>query len=530
MATARKKPTKAQLAAQRKTRQLRNPITGQGPNQFTAVSEGRTLPAPKNVQKYQRPLSERHRLRELAVAQDENLDAPVGYRYDAIDERYKTFVQGARHMFPNTAAEKGVPAINEPHKHDPGVTVQRRAEDLSGKEYRKGEQVLKQFGFDPADPVGHLQSLHGRTLDRVAAEHIVSGVEESASQLFYGGRSQSDFPQIEHAVEHEEHVKETPDLFDTKVRNVVNHPDFVNATAHLSHPERISAARNLMASAGADTSPNNMWKQVKAKDPSRRHPNLEQADEVVHATLEGRPAGFRSGRIQNVPKAQERVQDALDTGDFGVHKYGDPFKATKTIAFRGALVDKDSSDAFRVADVHDASVMAHWLPTAKSHMYRNPRTDKRKAVYPDEPESATKGMVQEFKTTKHGKIKPDWGLSRPEQMLGEGQPMVHAMNDYATRRVLASRGLSRGVNYADNVHTAQAAMWGSQQMRRPDLDITPAEQYPVARHWEAEGVNVPADPHDPLGSLRRGQTNVTPGAQFHHNPRTGRTNSVFDLD
>jgi hypothetical protein len=67
-------------------------------------------------------------------------------------------------------------------------------------------------------------------------------------------------------------------------------------------------------------------------------------------------------------------------------------------------------------------------------------------------------------------------------------------------------------------------------MRRPDQDITPAEQYPVVRHWEAEGVNVPSNPHDPVRSLMRGQTNVTPSAQFHANPRTGRTATPFDFD
>jgi hypothetical protein len=522
-----KKPTKKALAARKKARDLRNPITGTGPNQFTAVGQGRSLAPPKAVQPYERPVTDRRRMRDLAVKTDEAVDAPVGYRMDAVDPRYRTFVTGARQMFPNTAAEQGVPAINEPHKHESGVTVQRRAEDLSGREYRKGEAVLKHFGHDPRDPVGSVQRAQSRALDRVSAEHIVAGVNESASQLFYGGHVTSDFPDIEHAITHEEHQRETPDMFDSKVHRLVQHPAFVNATGHLSHPERISAARNLMASATADTSPNSMWKaQPGAK---RTHPNLDQAEEAVHAALEQRTPEFIAGRPANVDKAASRVADALDTGDFSVHQYGNPAAAAKTVAFRGAQVNKDSPDAFKVSDVHEASVMAPHLPTAKSHKYRD-AAGARSSVYPDQPTSATRGKTQEFVSGASGKIKPEWGLSRPEQMLAEGAPIVHALNDYATRRVLASRGLSRGVNYADNTHSFQAATWGSQQTRRPDVNTSPAAQYPVVRNWASEGVNVPSNPDKPVQSLQRGHTHTELGPQFHANPKTGRTQSVFDPD
>lgn len=511
--------------AKKKADDLTNPITGKGPNQFTAVGQGRELAAPKAVRPYERPVTDRRRLRDLAKKTDESVDAPVGYRMDAVDPRYRTFVTGARHMFPNTAAEKGVPAINEPHKHEPGVTVQRRAEDLSGREYQKGSDVLRHFGHDPRDPVGSVERAQARALDRVTAEHIVAGVNESSSQLFYGGHVTSDFPNIEHAITHEEHLRETPDMFDSKVHRLVQHPAFVNATGHLSHPERVEAARNMMASAAADTSPNSMWKaQPGAK---RTHPNLDQGEEAVHAALEHRTPKFIAGRPANVDKAASRVAEALDTGDFSVHQYGDPNAAAKTVAFRGALINKDSPDAYKVSDVHEASVMAPHLPTAKSHKYRD-AAGVRSSVYADQPASAKRGKTQEFVSDASGKIKPEWGLSRPEQMLAEGAPIVHALNDYATRRTLASRGLSRGVNYADNVHSFQAATWGSQQMRRPDVNTSPAEQYPVVRHWGGEGVNVPNNPDKPLQSLQRGEVHTQLGPQFHTNPKTGRTQSVFD--
>jgi len=66
-------------------------------------------------------------------------------------------------------------------------------------------------------------------------------------------------------------------------------------------------------------------------------------------------------------------------------------------------------------------------------------------------------------------------------------------------------------------------------MRRPDVSTSPAEQYPVVRHWAGEGVNVPDNPDKPLQSLQRGQTHTQLGPQFHNNPKTGRTQSVFDL-
>jgi len=118
---------------------------------------------------------------------------------------------------------------------------------------------------------------------------------------------------------------------------------------------------------------------------------------------------------------------------------------------------------------------------------------------------------------KHNKA--DVGLSRPEQMLAKGGGLVHSLNDYATRSVLAEHGLSRSVNHADNVHAVQAAAWGSQQMVRRDVDVSHADQYPVVRDWGSEGINVPKG-HDVLGSLSRGDTQSNLGQQFRSNPNT----------
>jgi ketosteroid isomerase-like protein len=435
-------------------------------------------------------------------------------------------------MFPNTAAEKGTPAINEPHEADSGVTVQRRAEDLSGKEVAKGKSTLIQYGHDPKDPMESLREVHRKALDHVSAQHIAAGVNESSSQMFYGGSTNTDLPHDVGAQSaHEEGVMAARDRFSEGVRHLATHPGFQAETAHLSHRERMHAATNLMAQASADTSPNTKWRDKPgAKYP---WPNMDQAEEASTAAIEKREPKFISGRIGNVYKASNRVGEAIDSKDYSVHQHGDPVSAPKTMAFRGALVDKDSPDAYKVTDVHEASVVAPWLSTAKSHMHerlddQGERVGHKIPVYADTPKKDRAGLRMLTKTTgAQGGVQkqvPEWGLSRPEAMLSEGRSTVHALNDRATREVLTERGLSRSVDHADNVHSMQGAAWGMQQLRRQDVNVSPADQYPVVRHWEHEGANVPAN-----GDIRNlphsSSTNLSP--QFGKNDRTGRTQSIW---
>lgn len=514
-------------------KELRNPFTGTGPNEFTKVTN-RTLPPVRNVRE---PVRDQGLQRRTRVAAHEHLkshasDAPMGYRLDSIEPRYRTFVTGMNHMFPNSAAEKGVPAINEPHEANSGVTVQRRAEDLSGKEVAKGKSVLVQYGHDPKNPMESLREVHRRSLDHVAAQHIAAGVSESSSQMFYGGHTTTDIPHDTGAQEaHEEGVMAARGRFQEGVRNLAMHPKFQEETAHLSHRERMSAATNLMAQSTADTSPNTKWRDK----PGAKYawPNLDQAEEASTAAVEKREPKFISGRIGNIYKASNRVGEAIDSKNYDVHQHGDPISAPKTTAFRGALVDKDSPDAYKVSDVHEASVVAPWLGTAKAHMHERvdesgERVGHKVSVYEDTPKAQQNGLRVLNKTTgAQGGVQkqvPEWGLSRPEAMLSEGRSTVHALNDRATREVLTERGLSRSVNHADNVHSAQGAEWGMQQLRRQDVNVSPAAQYPVVRNWGHEGVNVPAG-----GDIRNlphsAHTNLSP--QFGKNERTGRTQSIF---
>lgn len=536
-----KKPSKSELAARQKVKDLRNPITGQQPNSFTQVTN-RTLPAPKNVRVTPRDPGLQRRTRKAA---DEHLreggDAPIGYRLDGIDPKYRTFVTGMNHMLPNAAAERGEPAINEPHEAHPGVTVRRRAEDLSGKEVRKGTNALVQYGHDPKDPLESVRNVQRRALDHVAAQHIAAGVNESSSQMFYGGHITTSA--MDHDLEsldtHEQGVMAAHNRLHQAARTLSDHPEFQKQTEHLSHRERQDAAFRLTAQATADTSPNTKWRDQKSDGTDAKYPwpNIQQAEAVTKTAVEGGGrVPFVSGRVQFHEMAKERVQDALDNKNYDVHQYGE---SPKTVPFRGALVDKDAADSFKVTDVHEASVVAPWLGTAKAHMHERldadgERVGSKVPVYEDTPKAQRRGLTplttfikKSNKEEDIGKTKevPDWGLSRPEAMLAEGKGAVHALNDLATRQVLTERGLSRGVNYADNVHSAQAATWGMQQMKREDVNVSPAHQYPVTRQWHEEGINVPAN-----GDIRNTATKTNLSPQFGPNTRRGRSQSIWPED
>lgn len=502
-----------------------NPLTGGEPNTYTKVN-GRTLPAPTNVRPFAGDAKARTRMRGLhreATAPGGTVDAQVGYRKpEGMSDRHFAWVSGAHHMFPNESAAAGTPAINEPHDHHAGVTVQRRAEDLTGKEYRKGKDVLAQYGHDSRNPMKSLVDTHARTLNRVIAEHAQAGVEESSSQLFYGGRVNTDIADAHHDDVHTSGVMEAHGRFRQSIQTMATHPNFVAKTPNMTHRERMGAATSVMAQATADTSPNAKWREPKS-DAKYPWPNIQQAEASVHAALTGQEPKFIAGRIQNIDKAAGRVGEMVHSGVYETHGYGDPKHSPKTIAFRGALSDRDHADSFKVSDVHEASVIAPGLPTSKGKIYTNPTGD-RVTVHADQPKSATKGLQPVLEATNRDAgyrdgMKHKVGLSRPEEMLAKGSGLVHAMNDRATREVLANHGLSRSVNHGDNVHAVQAAAWGSQQMIRHDVNVSHANQYPVVRDWAHEGINVPKT-DDVLGSLKHGETHTNLGAQWRSNPNT----------
>jgi hypothetical protein len=550
-----------------------NPITGKGPNEFTAVQsdtsveipeglnkadrapllrQARILPDPKSprpftphrmpdpegsttasgntrmvpdVRATRREATRLRALHQKATAPGGAVDAEIGYRPpEGMSSANFSWLTGAHHMFPNEGAARNNPAINEPHEHDSAITVQRRAEDLSGEEYGKAADILGHYGHGKKDPVGSLQETHTRELHRVIGEHIQAGVEESASQKFYGGQTQTripSHPELEDV--HEQAVKEVSSRVSQDVRETAMHPDFIAATPQLSHRERMHASTAIHLQAAADTSPQNSFAVPSPE--GTRFPNLDQAREAVRSAVEGRPtekAGF-SGFHENALKAASRVDDMINTGNFDTHHVGNPDTAPKTVSFRSALTDPDHPDAYKVTDVHEAGMMLPGLSTAKSHIHTDRATGSDTPVYADDPPSAKKGKTQKYETEPGtGRIKPVWGKSRSEAMLEAGKPGVHALNDYATRKVVTAAGLSRGENYADNVNQVQAATWGSQQVSRPDVKISHATQYPVVRDWAAEGG---AELND-LGKSFFGGSEPkrdSMGPQFRLNPNTSQT-------
>ena len=515
-------------AAKKPAPDLTNPLTGAEPNSFTKVTN-RELPAASTRAQMPAamPPADQKRMRSAHVAATgpDGVNAgQLGYRRpEGMNGQQFAQVMGAHRMFPNEAAKAGTPAIDQPHEAHPHVTVQRRAEDLSRPEYDKGVQTLKNYGYGN-DPVTELKHVQGQAIDRVIGEHAAAGVEESNSQHFYGGAPvTSDVGHMQ--ATHNAGITAANDRFHEGAQRLLQHPQFQARTAGMSEGDRAAHAVGTMAQATADTSPNSKWRT------SKGWPNMEQAEESATAGLEGRrgkapkegeTAGpdvvnggikFITGRVQNHQKAAERVDEMTRTGQ-GSHEYGDHTTSPKTMAFRGALVDPNSPDAMKVTDVHEAGVVLPGADTSKSKMYRDP-TGERKGkvtVYPDQPASAAKGLEPVMRNPST----QEPGNARAEQMLSDSRSTVHALNDYATRSALAERGLSRGVNYADNVHHQQAAAWGSQQVRRPDVAVSHADQYPVVRDWASEG-HADLTPH---GQALFGGPTHAMGPQFRANPNT----------
>lgn len=501
------------VKAKAKAKTLANPVTGQQPNSFTQVTN-HTLATPTSPRASTLDPTEGRRLRaqtqqELA-SPTSRVDAPLGYRApDGMSHRSFSWLMGAHHMFPNTSTG---PAINEPHAAEAGIKPLRRAEDLSGPEYNQGRQALAHYGHDVKDPVGSLRSVQERNVRRVVAEHVAAGTEESASQLFYGGTPQTKLPEP-FAEAHRQSMMGAQERMREARTTLQTDPHFQTATAGASEEDKHLLARNVTASNVSDTSPNSKFRT------SKGWPNIEQAEEAGKAGLEGRKPTFISGRIQNNDKAAARTADAVRNQDPAVDKFGDPKSAPKTIAFRNALIRHDSPDSYAVSDVMEGHQVFPGMTTSKGLNHREKSTDGTPtgpmvAVHPDTPRSARKNLVPVLKPGAKGPV-ADTGLSRVEEGLRDGKSYVHAINDHVHRQISADMGISRGENYADNVNALQAAKWGSEQVSRPDVNVSHADQYPVVRDWAAEG-------HDNLTGLGRQMfgSRSGMGQQFRVNPNT----------
>jgi hypothetical protein len=389
------------------------------------------------------------------------------------------WVAGVHNTFPDKPTG---PAINEPHEAAPHEVVQRRLEDLSGNEIEHMDKTMSQYGYagdTPQEKVGHLGNIQMRNMFRVLSENTQAGVNENSRQLFYGGTPNTRISDpVLHKL-HEDKVLESQRRFNMGVSGIANHPEFTNRFGHLPGHEQDEIARTMEATALADTSPNSKWQTSK----TGRWPNMEQGEEVVSSEFEGRPPKFISGRVQNNVKAQKNIAAISTKGPSALR---DMTRTPKTTPFRGALIQHDSPDSFTVSDIHEGKQIAPHLTVEKPNTYVKRDSEGNQVgnlIQIERNQPVPRGYKPHVDET--GKQKT--GDSQVESMLSDSHGTIHAANDYATRQVNAELGISRGVNYADNLNVGQAARWGSQQQHRADVPTSHADLYPVVRSWGSEG-------------------------------------------
>lgn len=447
------------------------------PNSFTAVGPGRELPKPSSPRETA-PTEDTPRLRQQHLDAVENRVQPPlgGRRPEGMSKQDFGWVTGMHHLFPNASTG---PAINEPHEHDPHVTVMRRWEDLSPAERNKGITTAQAYGYGDK-PVREMADVYGKHLERIAYEHNMAGVEETNSQLFYGGHGPtSKIPDKDLAKIHHDSVTDVPTKYREAGDRVAADPRFKARTPGLTDEQRREGARGMVIQTAADTSPQTKFRE------GNRYPNLEQAKASIDAALSGsgkvaHVAGYPANHEKARQHANEIMDRAHETGQIETHQYTSP-TSPKVAPFRGNTADVTHTDTFHVEDVHAGHETFPGATTAKGQAYQKPGGEKI-MYHPDEPASRIEGATQLMK-----KGKPEVGNSRVEEATSKGAGTIHAMADYTRRVAGAEYGISRGPNYSDNVGVQQAAGWGSEQVKRPDVNISHANQYPVVRNWAEEG-------------------------------------------
>lgn len=513
--------------------------------------------------------SRRRRQRAIEAAPDSPLDAPIGYQFMPPVHTAR-LIEETKHPDPVVAAKahnllalngalgavrnimppQTGPAINEPHAVPADTTIPRRFEDNSRTEHGFTLDVLRSGGHSVDNPMRSLIKTQTRNTVRVLGEHAAAGTNESVSQLFYGGEPTTHIHDERLAKVHYDKMKETQRRFATTVDTAADamaagvpvkpnekaaawYANHGSAVGHTSTAEEKKDRRSLSmaALAAGDTSPNTKWMQ------GSDYPNLNAADEVLNAARENRdPHGptFAPSRPDNVAKAHRRVRASMLDGEETAQaaKYGNPDTSPKTLDFRGALTNRNAPTARAVLDVMEGKQMFPAATTRKAVMHEivdanGNRVGPKIAVHPNTVVPPGARPIVESVSEKTGKPKYEKGSSEVEELLnGSGVNYVHGANDFATRTINTLLGGSRGRNYADNVHAAQAARWGSEQEERTDLaHVSNATQYPVVRDWASEGGSLGTKPSWLSGSQQfdslYGGKSMEP--QWTENPNTAGT-------
>lgn len=482
------------------------------------------------------------------------------------DIKLMSWLSGAMKAFPNQSAAEGTPAIDEPHEVSGGSEVSRRWEDLSSAEVAKAQQVMGLAGM-PSNNRGRATNAEAdttaiqlRNMMRVMGEHAAAGVNENVSQHFYGGTPTADIPNDELRETRDQAHAEAQSAFKRMVVNpILESSQFRESTEHMSPEDALGRGRYIAASSVSRTSPNTPFKR------GNKFPNLLAAGEVNAAAIEGReidrsrlsgsrPANAERG-VTDVsamladPSVRSTLTARPDIPKGKTEPKLNPdgtVKMTSTAApktgpFLTAMSTPNSSEAYVVTDVMESQQMMPWLSSVKGFNYEDSlpppegKKDRRPAVTVWQGRAgAPRGYVPKMRIETddddnpivdaqgNQKIKHETGYNEAEEILSKSGGLVHALNDKATRNVNAAMGISRGVNFADNVNQVQAARWGSEQALRPSHFSSHADHYPVVRDWGAEGAGVSEKPEWLGGSTNFDwmyqSKSLSP--QFTENPNT----------
>ena len=278
--------------------------------------------------------------------------------------------------------------------------------------------MLRRQGFGDANrtPMEHLTQNKTDQMYRHVARNNQAGVQESASQHFYGGAPVTTrIPDEQLQKTHTDAMTQGAGKLDEIRGEIKGHPTFQGATRHLS-PAQQDQAAHAMGKAVADTSPNLKYYQP-LKSGEVKWPNIESAQKGARAALEGgEPESGGQGFMTSRRKARDSLQHMMTTGDY------DSGRATlasspKTSPFNGALVQPHSADAFTTDDVHESNSQfpgggggtgrsrggpGQGFGASKSAVYRD-AAGTRAEHFPDEPASKVAGMTRQTETKKTAK-------------------------------------------------------------------------------------------------------------------------------
>ena len=494
-----KKQTKAQREAAAAKRASRNPITGKGPNTYTQA-EGVELSAPKEVRDYAAPsdpyvkmVQQRSRARSKQFTESRagriltdvplygtvDMDAP-GWDVSGMTEDFQKMMgfKGNKYS-PNVTTG---PAVNEPHTPNRQTVLNRRTEDLSGQEHRKGSKTLAAYGVTERLAADRIKDAN----DRGNMRAILAGDDKIAGTGFYGGPSKPNTV-----------MKQTEQV-------VKSHPAYTGTEED---------AWAVTATANSLTSPKAKFEQIYADGRPSTYPNAAAAQTAIEHGLAGGepkdvPKAPHGGIHDNTVKAAEASKAMIeDPENVTVRDFFNFDDSPKTGAYVSAHVSASNPDSYRVSDVLSTQTVAPHLSTQKSHKFHVVDSDGnvvtvpygegvRKVSHTFEAEDIgedglpktrlANSRLKHYGFTDHRyevaidpkTKKPARGNSPGEEMLAKAGSPGHAILDRAGRIAAFEYGKTPSVDHAQAQNQMQETDWRDRQILRPDMPNTMETEHP----------------------------------------------------